>query len=95
MAPGVDALSPYLYKASHHNRIDTRIVSPGAVWTGPLIQDGRFYTFTSLSAGLNLSLAMILEDYGAYVAASVGQELVSARFSHEAVNHEVRVPEIS
>jgi transcriptional regulator GlxA family with amidase domain len=30
------------------------------------------YTSTGLSAGLNLSLAMIQEDYGAYVAASVG-----------------------
>jgi transcriptional regulator GlxA family with amidase domain len=29
------------------------------------------YTSTGLSAGLNLSLAMIQEDYGAYVAASV------------------------
>ena len=38
------------------------------VWTGP--PDGRFYTSTGLSAGLNLSLAMIQEDYGAYVAAS-------------------------
>src|SRR6184192_487351 len=34
---------------------------------------------------------MIQEDYGAYVAASLGQELLSGRFSHEAVNHVVRV----
>ena len=65
------------------------------VWTGPLIQDGRFYTVTGLSAGLNLSWAMIQEDYGAYVAASLGWELLSMRFSHEAVNHVVRVKEIS
>ena len=48
---------------------------------------------------------MIQEDYGAYVAASVGQELLSVklgqaqrapiRFSHEAVNHVVRVEEKS
>ena len=48
---------------------------------------------------------MIQEDYGAYVAASVGQELLSGkfgqaqrapiRFSHEAVNHVVRVEEKS
>src|SRR5437870_5215287 len=61
----------------------------------PGAPDGRFYTSTGLSAGLNLSWAMIQEDYGAYVAASVGQELLSGRFAHEAVNHEVRVPEIS
>jgi len=46
---------------------------------------------TELSGGLNLSLAMIQEDYGAYVAAAVGQELLSDRFSHEAVSHVVRV----
>ena len=79
------------------------ILSSCAVWTEP--PDGRFYTCTGLSAGLNLSLAMIQEDYGAYVAASVGQELLSVkfgqaqcariRFSHEAVNHVVRVEEKS
>ena len=47
---------------------------------GPDRPDGRFYTSTGLSAGLNLSLAMIQEDYGAYVAASVGQELLSVKF---------------
>ncbi len=71
----------------------------------PLVQNGRFYTSTGLSAGPNLSLAMIQEDYGAYAAAAIGQELLSAklgqahrdpiRVSHEAVNHVVRVPEIS
>jgi hypothetical protein len=68
----------HLYSASHHNRIDTRILSSGAVWAGP--PDGGFYTSTGLSAGLNLSLAMIQEDYGAYVAASVGQQLLSGKF---------------
>ena len=83
----------HLYSASHHNRIDTGILSSCAVWTGP--PDGGFYTSTEFSAGLNLSLAMIQEDYGAYVAASLGWELLSMRFSHEAVNHVVRVKEIS
>ena len=32
-----------------------------------------------LSADLNLLLAMIQEDYGVYVAASVGQELLSGK----------------
>jgi transcriptional regulator GlxA family with amidase domain len=44
--------------------------------TRPLVHDGRFYTSTGLSAGLNLSLAMIQEDYGPYVATSVGQDLL-------------------
>jgi transcriptional regulator GlxA family with amidase domain len=42
----------------------------------PLVQDGRFYTSTGLSAGLSLSLAMIQEDYGPYVATSVGRDLL-------------------
>ena len=28
------------------------------------LSKGRFYTFTGLSAGLNISLVMIQEDYG-------------------------------
>src|SRR4030095_16984777 len=35
IAPRVAALSPYLYSASNHNRIDTRIFSWCAVWTDP------------------------------------------------------------
>jgi transcriptional regulator GlxA family with amidase domain len=42
----------------------------------PLVHDGRFYTSSGLSAGLNLSLAMIQEDYGPYVATSVGRDLL-------------------
>jgi hypothetical protein len=34
---------------------------------------------------------MIQKDYGAYVAVSLGEELLSGRFSHEAVNRVVRV----
>ena len=41
----------------------------------PLVRDGPYYTTTGLSAGVNLSLAMIQEDYGPYVAQSVEQEL--------------------
>jgi hypothetical protein len=35
------------------------ILSSCAVWTKPLIQDGRFYTSAGVSTGLNLSWAMI------------------------------------
>jgi len=41
----------------------------------PFVRDGPYYTATGLSAGINLSLAMIQEDYGPYVAQSVEQEL--------------------
>jgi hypothetical protein len=64
------------------------------MWTGPSIQDGRSYICAGLSAGLNLSLAKI-QNYG--VAASVDKELLfgqaqrAMRFTHEAVNHVVRI----
>jgi len=41
----------------------------------PFIRDGSYYTTNGLSGGVNLSLAMIQEDYGPYVAQSVEQEL--------------------
>jgi len=41
----------------------------------PFVRDGPYYTTTGLSGGVNLSLAMIQEDYGPYVAQSVEQEL--------------------
>jgi transcriptional regulator GlxA family with amidase domain len=61
------------------------------MWIRPPIQDRRSYTCAGLSADLNLSLAMIQKDYGAYVATSLGEQLLSGRFSHEAVNRVVRV----
>jgi transcriptional regulator GlxA family with amidase domain len=42
----------------------------------PLIRDGPFFTSTGLSAGVNLALAMIKEDYGPYVAQTVESELI-------------------
>jgi transcriptional regulator GlxA family with amidase domain len=39
------------------------------------VRDGPYYTTTGLTGGVNLSLAMIQEDYGPYVAQSVEQEL--------------------
>jgi transcriptional regulator GlxA family with amidase domain len=39
------------------------------------VRDGPYYTTTGLAGGVNLSLAMIQEDYGPYVAQSVEQEL--------------------
>ena len=39
------------------------------------VQDGPYYTTTGLNGGVNLSLAMIQEDYGPYLAQSVEEEL--------------------
>jgi transcriptional regulator GlxA family with amidase domain len=41
----------------------------------PLVQSGPFYTSSGLAAGMNLSLAMIREDYGPYVAQAVESDL--------------------
>lgn len=41
-----------------------------------LIRDGCFYTSAGLTAGLDLSLMLIEEDYGQQVAFSLGRELV-------------------
>ena len=41
----------------------------------PFVQDGPYYTTTGLNGGVNLSLAMIQEDYGPYVAQSVEEGL--------------------
>jgi transcriptional regulator GlxA family with amidase domain len=42
-----------------------------------LLHDGQFYTSTGLTAGVDLSLLLIEEDYGPQVALSVRQELVT------------------
>lgn len=41
----------------------------------PFVQDGPYYTTTGLNGGANLSLALIHQDYGPYLAQSVEQEL--------------------
>ena len=41
------------------------------------IKDGPFYTAAGLTAGVDLALAMIEEDYGKQVALSVNRELMT------------------
>jgi transcriptional regulator GlxA family with amidase domain len=40
------------------------------------LKDGKFYTSAGITAGIDLSLALIEEDYGTSVALSVARELV-------------------
>jgi transcriptional regulator GlxA family with amidase domain len=40
------------------------------------IRDGKFYTSAGITAGIDLSLALIEEDFGAQVALAVARELV-------------------
>jgi transcriptional regulator GlxA family with amidase domain len=42
-----------------------------------VVKDGPFYTSTGLTAGIDLSLALIEEDYGRHVAVAAAQELVT------------------
>jgi transcriptional regulator GlxA family with amidase domain len=47
-------------------------VDPDALF----LKDGKFYTSAGITAGIDLALALIEEDYGARVALSVARELV-------------------
>lgn len=47
-------------------------VDPNALF----IKDGRFYTAAGITAGIDLSLALIEEDYGRQVALAVARDLV-------------------
>ena len=47
-------------------------VDPNALY----IKDGKFYTSAGITAGIDLSLALIEEDYGPQVALAVARELV-------------------
>lgn len=40
------------------------------------VRDGKFYTSAGITAGIDLALALIEEDFGAHVALSVARELV-------------------
>jgi transcriptional regulator GlxA family with amidase domain len=43
----------------------------------PLVKDGPFYTSAGLTAGIDLSLALIEEDYGRHVALATARELMT------------------
>ena len=47
-----------------------------------LVRSGRYFTSSGLSAGLNLSLAMIAEDYGPHVAQGVSRDLALSPVDH-------------
>jgi transcriptional regulator GlxA family with amidase domain len=54
-----------------------------------LIKDGRFYTSAGLSAGIDLALALVEEDYGPHISAALRSELVTylvRRDSNEALS---------
>jgi transcriptional regulator GlxA family with amidase domain len=54
------------------NRFPDLHVDPNALF----LKDGKYYTGAGITAGIDLSLALIEEDFGARVALSVARELV-------------------
>jgi transcriptional regulator GlxA family with amidase domain len=55
-----------------------------------LVKDGPFYTSAGLTAGIDLSLALIEEDYGQQVALSVGRDLMMYLAGTGRPNEEIR-----
>lgn len=56
-----------------------------------LVQDGAFYTSSGPNAAIDLSLALIEEDYGRHVASVVAQEFVNAPTNSNG-HHKLAVP---
>src|SRR5438132_2412066 len=57
----------------------------------PLVKDGPFYTSSSLTAAIDLSLDLIEEDYGRHIALSAAQEL-GTPLTHRNGQHEFWKP---
>jgi transcriptional regulator GlxA family with amidase domain len=57
----------------------------------PLVKDGPFYTSSGLTAAIDLSLALIEEDYGYHLALAVAQE-VMIPLKHRNGQHELPKP---
>jgi transcriptional regulator GlxA family with amidase domain len=58
----------------------------------PLVKDGPFYTCADLSGAIDLSLALIEEDYGRSVALAAAQELGTPAFTHRNGEKELSRP---
>jgi transcriptional regulator GlxA family with amidase domain len=57
----------------------------------PLVKDGSFYTSSGLTPAINLSLALIEEDYGYHVALAAAQEMMIP-LMHRDGHHELPKP---
>lgn len=84
------------YVAELRKRFPDLDVNPDAIF----VKDGPFYTSAGITAGIDLSLALIEEDYGPSVSLAVARELVvylrrpggQAQFS-EPLRFEVQAPD--
>src|SRR5271166_718345 len=69
---GRNVASHWRFAADLARRYPTLLVNSGALY----VRDGKFYTSAGITAGIDLSLALIEEDFGSQVALSVARELV-------------------
>jgi len=58
----------------------------------PLVKDGPFYTSSNLSAAVDLSLALIEEDYGRHVALATAQEILMPSLAYRNGQQELSKP---
>jgi transcriptional regulator GlxA family with amidase domain len=57
----------------------------------PLVKDGPFYTASGVAAAIDLSLALIEEDYGSHIALAAAQEIMIP-LTHRNGQHELPKP---
>jgi transcriptional regulator GlxA family with amidase domain len=69
---GCQATTHWRFAIDVNRRFPRIHLNPDAIF----IKDGRVYTSAGVTAGIDLSLALIEEDYGAKVALAVARELV-------------------
>jgi transcriptional regulator GlxA family with amidase domain len=69
---GRSVTTHWRYAPDLAKRFSALIVDPGPLF----LKDGPFYTSAGITAGIDLSLALIEEDFGSSVALSVARELV-------------------
>lgn len=69
---GKKATTHWAFASQLERRFPQVQVTPDPIW----IQEGRIYTSAGVTAGIDLSLAMIEEDHGARLALEVARNLV-------------------
>jgi transcriptional regulator GlxA family with amidase domain len=69
---GRSVATHWMFAADLAKRYPTLKVNPDALY----VRDGKFWTAAGVTAGIDLSLALIEEDFGSEVALSVARELV-------------------
>lgn len=66
------ATTHWFHAADAARRFPRVIIAPDAIF----VKDGRFYTSAGMTAGIDLSLALVEEDFGPQLALSTARQLV-------------------